>query len=187
MPTRLIAEILAAFLIIGGGWVWHESAVRSATEDGRVAGEKTGRDAVRKQWDEAKLAEIQIQETEKARERAQQLAAQKESDRANQETIAQLRTAAADSAGAADRLRQRVAALVGTVDARDRAERPAAAASGVSAPAVDNDRMLADVLGSTVEISRRLAAIADGRGAAGADCERRYDALTRGAEGPPLP
>lgn len=86
---------------------------------------------------------------------------------------AQARSDAASSAAAGAGLRQRAA----TVAARcsGATGNPAAAVPG-SAASTPGD-LLADVLGRLDEAGRQLAAVADARGAAGAACERSYDAL----------
>ena len=89
--------------------------------------------------------------------------------------LAHVRADAAIADAAAGRLSQRVAALV--AQARAAAANPAAVSA--SAPAGDPAGMLAELQRRADEAAGIYARIADERGAAGAACEREYDALSR--------
>lgn len=86
----------------------------------------------------------------------------------------QIRAAAAGAAVAGDGLRLRAAALAASCGGAPAAA-PAAAAS--SPPAGNPGAVLADVLGRLEAAGRQIAEVADQRGAAGAACERAYDAV----------
>ena len=141
------------------------------------AGDKAGADRVTSDWnaERAAAAARAASASEAARvEEQRRAAAQKEIVDAH-EARARRARADADAAGAAAaRLRDRVAALV-AASGHPAAGDPSAAAA--SAPAGDATELLADVLGRCVSRVRELAAVADERGAAGAACERAYDAL----------
>jgi hypothetical protein len=75
----------------------------------------------------------------------------------------------------ADNVRSAAAAGDGL---RIRAQSAAASAAGSCEAAADTSRMLADLLGSVEAEGRRLAEIADERGAAGEACQRAFDAMS---------
>lgn len=97
--------------------------------------------------------------------------AQEEAAHEAQEKARRARRDADAAVAALQRLRDSAAARAGAVAG-------AASAAGDGAPAPDAAGVLADMLGRCGERVRRLAAIGDERGAAGEECERRYDALT---------
>ncbi|UEP27027.1 DUF2514 family protein [Burkholderia sp. B21-007] len=107
--------------------------------------------------------------TNERNEFRRRLAAQQEiaTDAAKKRDQAVADAATADAAAVS--LRKQVAALVADV-------RRAGASTG-SATAGDALDLLADVLGRTDEAAGEFARIADGRGIAGRQCERSYDAL----------
>ncbi len=171
MPWRWLALASAAIVAIGALLGWGEGRER--------AGYRAGSAAVRTEWQAADLVRAA------AAARAQEAARIEEQRRAaaHQEVVdayqAQLQRARADAvvaAAAAGRLQQRVAALLAA--ARDRAAAGDPAPSAGSPAADDAAGVLADVLGRCVERVRRLAEVADERGAAGAACEQAYDSLT---------
>lgn len=111
-----------------------------------------------------------------ARETLRRLTRQKEAEDAYLQDRARLAADAARARTAADSLRQHVAdleALAGGVACRD----PAAAGQRETASAAA--RMLAELQRRADERAGILAQAADEARAAGLNCERRYDALTR--------
>ena len=92
---------------------------------------------------------------------------------AAEKIIAAARADAAIADAAAGRLQQRVAVLIAA--AREAASHPEAVRPGQAAD--DPAGVFADVLGRCVTRVRLLAAVADGRGAAGQLCQQSYDAL----------
>lgn len=114
------------------------------------------------------------QTTEYRAEEQRRLSAQKEAADEADRQLTQARADAAIADAAAGRLQHRVAALVAA--AREAARHPAPVAA--SPPAEDPIGMLAELQRRADERAGVLARIADERGAAGAACERQYDALT---------
>lgn len=166
MITRLLIGALVWLASLGGiGWYVGSRAYSA------------GKAAVQSQWDAetAALAEAarQAEQAERAKEQ-RRAAAQKEAvdDATKRATQAETARVAADAA--AERLRQRAAALAARCD-RPGADPGAAAAS---APAIGPGAVLADMLGRLDAAGRQLAAVADERGIAGRACERAYEALT---------
>lgn len=98
-------------------------------------------------------------------------AAQKEIDDDAQAQLARARADAVHAAAAADGLRRQLAAYVRSATVHPAAE-PGGAAAG------DPIGVLADVLSRADERAGVLAQYADAAHAAGAACEREYDALT---------
>jgi hypothetical protein len=82
---------------------------------------------------------------------------------------------AADSRAAADRLRQRVAAIV----AANRQAAPSPAASEGSPPAPDAVGMLAELYRRLDEIAQLYAGVADATHNAGHACERAYNEVSK--------
>lgn len=113
----------------------------------------------------------------RADERRLAAAQQEINDAAHRKTLARLADARA-AAAAGDGLRIRAAELAASASAG--ARDPGAAAQCKAAE--DAARVLADVLGRVEEAGRRMAAIADERGDAGAACERSYDAIDQKSE-----
>ena len=110
----------------------------------------------------------------RAEEQRRTAEVQKVADEARQE----LDRARADAVAAADagsRLRSQIAAI--TAGCRAAASHPQAASGGPPADAAAD--LLADVQRRLGEATERIAAYADTARAAGAACERSYDALTR--------
>lgn len=137
-----------------------------------LATEKTERKA---EHDAAAAAAIKASAEYRAREQ-QWASAQKEIVDATERKLTQARADAVIADAASGRLQQRVAALV--AEARRAATNPGPA--GASPPAGDPIQLLADLQRRADEAAGILARIADERGAAGAACERAYDALTGG-------
>ena len=106
-------------------------------------------------------------------ETARRLSAQQEAADVAQKSTRRAQADAAAAADAARRLRAHAARLAAGAAACD----PAAAAIGQAASAPG--ALLADMLGSLEARGRELAAEADRRGIAGAECAARYEALTR--------
>jgi len=92
-----------------------------------------------------------------------------------EETARRAAAAAADARIAGDGLRQRADRLATAAAHCPATQDPTIAPSGP--PAGHPAALLADMLGRLEEAGRELAAIADARGAAGAACERAYEAL----------
>ena len=134
-----------------GGWQRHEAQQAAATLASQQATAAVQREAAL----QASIAET-----------SRRLAAQERVTEDAQRSTVKARAAAAGAAGAAQRLRQQLAAL--RADAG--AEHPAAAASS------STDR-LADLLGHCADRYREVAAAADRAIIAGAACERSYDTL----------
>jgi hypothetical protein len=91
----------------------------------------------------------------------------------------QIRAANADAArarDAADILRQRAEVIGAQCAARSDAG-PSATTAAAGQAAASPGTVLADVLGRLAQTAGELAAIADVRGAAGAACEKAYEAL----------
>lgn len=153
---------LVAVCLASGAWVYHRavSAEREADTERqlRTQAEQHAAALQRRLEDTERISTAQRKAVDEA-----QLTAQRD-------------RAAADRAADAERgLRERLAAALARSD-------EATGAAAASPPATDAERMLADVLGRCATRVRRLAAIADERGNAGATCERAYDALSPSAE-----
>lgn len=152
----LWAWALAASLL-WGGWQHHRA-------------ERAGKALLEHQTKTATLRESAMHSA--LVETTRRLAAQQESADAA-ETAARAARLDADAAGdAAGRLRAHVARLAASAGTCH----PAAAASGpaASAPGL----VLADMFRRVEAAGREHAAESDRRSIAGADCQRRYDALT---------
>ena len=135
------------------------------------------------QYNEERLLASRASQLDEAKQRAKEKQwrdDQQEKIDAAEKTITQIRADSVIADAAAGRLLQRYSALVAR--AREAARDPAPGQAGPSAP--DPYGMLADVFESCVRRVRRLAAIADERGAAGQLCEQSYDALMPAADAP---
>jgi hypothetical protein len=147
----------------------------------------TGVQTWRLQLERIKVAELRAQiQTERQQSAAAALQAQaeyravetawvrkhQEIARDTQDQLRRNAAAAVDARVAGDGLRHRAAAVA----ARCAATAEAAAAPGSQAT-TEPGAVLSDVLGRLEAAGRHLAAVADARGAAGAACERAYDAL----------
>nr|WP_297388296.1 DUF2514 family protein [uncultured Roseateles sp.] len=101
---------------------------------------------------------------------------QQEADDANRQEVERARADAAAAGDVADRLRERARALAAACSA----PRSDPAASASSTPAESPGELLADMQRRLTAAAAEYARVADERGAAGNNCERRYDALTTG-------
>lgn len=106
-------------------------------------------------------------------ETTRRLTAQQEAADHAQESTRRASAAAAAAADTAGRLRAHAARLAASAAACN----PAAATIGAATGAPGD--LLADMLGRLEESGRSLAAEADRRGIAGAECAARYEALTK--------
>lgn len=170
LPWRLLAELAtAAALLIAAFVAGHRGGVQA--EHVRTMAVQHVLDVERAQAAAAAASGI---ESARAEERRRTLAIQEVADAAEIDRRA-ARADADRAAAAASSLRQRAAAYASACRGGAAAD-PAAAAA--SAPAADPGLVLADVLGRVEEAGRRAAALADERSAAGAACERAYDAVS---------
>jgi hypothetical protein len=171
-PYKLLAELAVTAASLGGLWLLgHHQGV--AAEHQRAAVQLAD---VQHRWDVERAQESAAAASASEADRVEEqrrLAAQQEVIRHAENQIAEARAAAGRAAAAAGGLRERAAAVAARCD---RAPSDTAAASPGPA-ASDPGVLLADVLGRLEESGRRLAQIADERGAAGAACEASYDAL----------
>lgn len=138
-----------------------------------------GEDRVRAEWAAAEKVAIEeelAQATRNAQETQRRLKAQKEAQDAHQKELDRARAAAGRADTAAGELREQVDRLAAA--ARAGACNPAAAGNGAAAG--DPIGVLADVLRRADERAGVLARFGDESRAAGAECERQYDALTGG-------
>jgi hypothetical protein len=181
-PYRWLA-LAALAAAAWGAWAWH-----GHTEFQRGVQSQKDRQAVI----DAERTRLALAESEKRRaQEAQVRKAQQEAINEAESRAAQARAdrviAEAASGALQRRYEQRVRDLVRAVTAAATARGagaadPAAASAGTAAE--DPAGVLADVFGRCVERVRVLAAIADERGAAGAACQRAYEALTPAAASP---
>lgn len=174
--TNLLWGVLAALLCMAGAYAYlgkvsaerHAQALRTT-----LAEERTERARER----EALVADA-LQQSERARAiEAAWITKHQEIAREAEEQARRHAAAMAAGAVAGNGLRDRAASLAATATRCPAASDPTTAPSGPSAgsPAA----VLADVLGRLETAGRELAAVADARGAAGAACERAYEALRR--------
>lgn len=137
-----------------------------------------GRQEVRAEWAverERQKDDALRRAAEAAKETQRRLTAQKEAQDAHDKELAAARADAGRAAGAAAGLRQQLAAF--TAAARRPAGNPAAVGDGPPAgTALD---LLADLFGRADESAGILAEALDRSHAAGRQCEREHDALSR--------
>lgn len=164
------ALLVAGAALVGGLWgfvAWREAVA-----------ERRGADRVQAAWDKAASAAKDValrQAQEAAQETARRVQEQKEAQDAYQAEIARQRAAAARAGAAADRLRSAATDLA----SRAPAACPDTATASDSTPAPDAAVVLADVLGRIDARAGELAAHVDAARAAGEQCARAYDSLTR--------
>lgn len=106
-------------------------------------------------------------------ETARRLTAQQEAARRAQQTAQRARADALAANAVAGQLRSYAADLAARADGCD----SAATTGGPAGPGAGS--VLADMLSRLESRGREIAAEADRRGAAGSECEQRYDALTQ--------
>lgn len=134
-------------------------------------------------YTEERLLASRASQINEAKSRAQEKQwrdGQQEKIDAAEQTITQMRADRVIADAAAGRLLERFTALVARAREAARDSTPGQAGP----PAPDPYGVLADVFESCVRNVRRLAAIADERGAAGQLCEQSYDALMPVADSP---
>jgi hypothetical protein len=165
LGLRLLAGAIA-LAALAGLYAWWAGVQRDV-----------GRSEVRAEWAEVRERQKDAalrQAAENAAETERRLKAQKEAQDAHAQDLARARADAASAAGAADRLRKRVAELA----AADRGTPRDPAATGNGPPAGSTASLFADVLGRVDEALRTTGAFADASRAAGEQCVRSYEALT---------
>lgn len=165
----LAAKILGPIALLLGLWWWHTSVVSTAYKNGKAE--------ITAQWnaDKDRAANVARQADIEARaEEQRRVAAQKGITDEFDRRLKKARADAVNADVASSRLQQRVAAL--SAASRQSACDPATVQP--STPANDATGVLADLQRRADERAGILARIADERGAAGAACEREYDALT---------
>lgn len=175
-PAALVGGA-AAVLVLGAFALTGVQTVRLGHAERRTQQEQAAHAATRQAWAEQREAAQQAAhaavEAARTEEHRRQVRQQEAADAAQitraQHVAAQSR---ADIAGAG--LRDRAAKLAAACGGRSAAD---TAPAGERAAAESAGRVLAELLGRAVDRARILAATADERGAAGTECERRYDAL----------
>lgn len=171
LPWR-IGGLLVLLALVGG---YHLLAVHQAD----AAGFRRGSAEVQGRWDAERVRLYAVAASAAAAARAEETRrslAQAAIEEAHAKELVRLRSDAAVADAAADRLRERVAALIAAARRDSTGADPAAVSAGPAAcPEAD---LLAVVLGRAVEAAGQLAAAADESRAAGAACVAEYDALT---------
>lgn len=163
MRALIAAAVVGAALVAVQTWRLHNSQLEVAELRVQIQTERqqSAAEALKAQ------AEYRVIETAWVRKH-QEIA------RDTQDQVRRNAAAAAGARVAGDGLRVRAAAVAASCAAPAEAT---AAAGGQAA--AGPGAVLADVLGRLEEAGRELAAVADARGAAGAACERAYDAIER--------
>lgn len=140
--------------------------------------QEIGRKEVRAEWAADVLkqqADALARARDNAKETVRRIDRQTEAQNAHDQEIARARTDAAGAAAAADGLRRAVAAFAA---ASGRAPSDTSTSSEREATRAAFD-LLTDMLGRVEEHGRGLAGYADAARAAGLQCERSYEALTK--------
>ena len=154
IPARLLIVLAIAAAILGWGAYQRHQVKASA-----AVALQAQQSLAKVQADAAKVAIDAL---------AAQVSTQQKAVDEAQTNAEQNRVAAADAAGALQRLRQRLAAANAGGSA-------AVATAGASAPARAGPDLCADMLGRVGEAAGRIAATADQRRTAGKACERIAD------------
>jgi hypothetical protein len=183
----VIPALIPAWLVVKGvagmlpGKVWAGIGIAAAlafgvyTIDRRADARGFARATAACERDKAVMQERAASAADAYRaESERRTAAQREALDEHQRLATLAAADAASAVGAADRLRQRAAALA----ARGCGAAGHPAAAGPGAPEAPAAGVFPDVLGRCVDRVRLLAAVADDARAAGSTCERAYDALT---------
>lgn len=162
---------LLAALGAAGIALHHYGATRYAAGQAEVTA-RWNTERVRQQADALAASAANATETQR------RLAAQQEAQDAHDQQVAAARRDAAAARTAADGLRRQLALYLDAAAPAGGGAGRDSAAAGHGAPGRDALALLADLLGRADGVAGELAAALDGARAAGAQCERAYDALT---------
>jgi hypothetical protein len=162
----------AAAAVAGLAWAWIVFGYGAGRED---EGYQRGHAEFLELHATTAAAARQAERTQRDEEQ-RRVAAQRANDERTEQALQKARADVAIADATADRLRQRIEALVAS--ARSGQAGGGATPGSVGPPTEDAAGVLADVLGRCIARVQLLAAVADERGERGAACERSYDSLT---------